>query len=189
MVDNLKNFSKTDKILVHACCGICSAYPISYLSDVGYEPVVYFYNPNIDTIEEYSRRLEAQKTVCEHFKCELIIGNYEPEVYCDYVRGYENEPEKGARCTKCFQLRLENAAKLATEMNIKEFTTSMVISPHKDYEKLTAIGNNIAQKYNLVYNSTNFRKKDGFLKTNLISKSLGLYRQNYCGCKWCLHKN
>jgi predicted adenine nucleotide alpha hydrolase (AANH) superfamily ATPase len=177
------------KILLHACCGICSSYPISYLQDMGYDVVVYFYNPNIYPKEEYQRRLDAEKILCSHFNCELIIGEYEPEIYYDYVKGYENEPEKGARCDKCFELRLEAAAKLAKELNIEEFTTSMVISPHKDYEKLTTIGNYIAEKYSLKYLSTNFRKNDGFLKTNQISKSLNLYRQNYCGCKFANKKN
>lgn len=100
------------------------------------------------------------------------------------MKGLENEPEKGLRCDKCFTLRLEMAAKLAKKMGINEFTTSMVISPHKNYEKLTTIGQEIAKKYELEYCSINFRKQDGFLKTNQISKSLNLYRQNYCGCKY-----
>ena len=185
MVENQKDFSKK-KILLHACCAICSGYPISFLQDMGYSVVVYFYNPNIFPEEEYQRRLDAEITLCKHFNCELIIGNYEPEIYYDYVRGLENEPEKGSRCYKCFELRLTNTAKKAKELGIKEFTTSMVISPHKNYEKLTEIGNRIATQEDLVYNSTNFRKQEGFLKTNQISKSLNLYRQNYCGCKFAI---
>ncbi len=187
MVAN-QNINSSKKILLHACCGICSAYPISYLKDMGYSVVVYFYNPNIFPVEEYQKRLDAEKTLCEHFGCELIEGKYEPDKYYDYVKGYENEPEKGLRCDKCFELRLSSAAEVAKDLNIPIFTTSMVISPHKNYEKLTAIGNKIAQIYNLEYLSTNFRKQDGFLKTNNISRSLNLYRQNYCGCKFAMKK-
>ena len=176
--------TNSKKILLHACCGICSSYPISYLQNMGYEVCVYFYNPNIYPEEEYQKRLEAEKTLCKHFNCELIIGKYEPEVYYDFIKGLENEPEKGKRCDKCFELRFESAAKLAKELGINTFTTSMVISPHKNYEKLTQIGEQIAHKYGLEYLSTNFRKDDGFLKTNQISKSLNLYRQSYCGCKF-----
>lgn len=183
MAEN-KNLCSSKKILLHACCAICSGYPISLLKDMGYSVVVYFYNPNIFPEDEYDRRLEAQKTLCSHLGCELIVGDYEPEVYYEYVKGFENEPEKGLRCDKCFTLRLEMAAKLAKKMGINEFTTSMVISPHKNYEKLTSIGQEIAKKYELKYCSINFRKQDGFLKTNQISKSLNLYRQNYCGCKF-----
>lgn len=124
--------------------------------------------------------------MCVHFGCELIEGKYEPEVYYEYVKGFENEPEKGARCEKCFELRIENTAKKATELGIEEFTTSIVISPHKNFDKISKIGEIIANKYNLKYTSINFRKNDGFLKTNQISKSLNLYRQNYCGCKFAL---
>jgi hypothetical protein len=186
MAENQKLYSINKKILLHACCGICSGYPISLLQDMGYSVIVYFYNPNIYPESEYFKRLEAQKTLCEHFGCEFIEGKYEPQVYYDYVKGYENEPEKGARCDKCFTLRLEETAKLAKKLNIETFTTSMVISPHKNYEKLTAIGNAVAKVYELEYFSLNFRKNDGFLKTNQISKSLNLYRQNYCGCKFAL---
>lgn len=183
MAQNLNDYSDK-RILVHACCAICSGYPISFLKDMGFEPVVYFYNPNIYPSEEYEKRLEAQKALCRNFDCELIIGEYAPEIYYDYVKGYESEPEKGLRCDKCFRLRLESAARLAKKLNINLFTTSMVISPHKNYEKLTSIGRKIASEYGLEYFSHNFRKNDGFLKTNNISKSLNLYRQNYCGCKF-----
>lgn len=156
---------------------------------MGYSVVAYFYNPNIFPVEEYQKRLEAEQTLCNHFGCELIVGEYEPEVYYNFVQGLENEPEKGKRCDKCFELRLHKAAKLAKKLRIKEFTTSMVISPHKNYEKLTAIGEKIGQEEDLIYRSTNFRKHDGFLKTNKISKELNLYRQNYCGCKFAMRES
>ncbi len=184
MVQNQNSGFK--KILLHACCGICSGYPISFLQDCGYEVVVYFYNPNIYPAEEYQKRLEAEKTLCLHFGAELIIEEYNPEGYYSYIKGLENEPEKGLRCDKCFELRLSRTAQKAKELGIKEFTTSMVISPHKNYEKLTAIGKTIASNYGLVYVSENFRKRDGFLKTNRISYELNLYRQNYCGCKFAM---
>ena len=95
-------------------------------------------------------------------------------------------PCEGLRCDRCFELRLSSAAQTAKDLGISIFTTSMVISPHKNYEKLTLIGEGIAKKYGLEYLSTNFRKQDGFLKTNNISKSLNLYRQKYCGCKFAM---
>lgn len=187
MADN-QNTDYSKKILLHACCGICSGYPISLLKDMGYSVVVYFYNPNIYPQEEYQKRLDAETKLCTHFGCNLIIGEYETEVYYNFVAGLENEPEKGLRCDKCFELRLRKTAQKCVELGINEFTTSMIISPHKNYEKLTKIGKDIAQEYNLQYFSLNFRKNDGFLKTNRISKDLGLYRQNYCGCKFALNK-
>jgi len=179
-----QNTNSSNKILLHACCAICSGYPITLLQNMGYSVVVYFYNPNIYPLEEYQRRLEAQKTLCAHLGVELIVGEYNPDEYYTFVQGLENEPEKGARCDKCFELRLDKTAHTAKKLCIDTFTTSIVISPHKNFDKLTEIGQFIAQKHNLKYLSINFRKQDGFLKTNKIAKELNLYRQNYCGCKF-----
>ena len=176
-----------NRIVLHACCGICSGYPISYLKDMGYHVVVYFYNPNIYPNSEYQKRLEAERTLCRHFGVELVEAEYNPQEYYDYVKGFENEPEKGLRCGKCFELRLKKTAEYAKSVNVENFTTSIVISPHKNFEKLTEIGSKIAQEYGLNYLSINFKKKDGFLKTNKISKELNLYRQNYCGCRFAMN--
>ena len=153
---------------------------------MGYQVYSYFYNPNIYPDTEYQKRLEAEEILCKHLGCELIVENYEPDKYSDYVKGLENEPEKGKRCDKCFEMRLIKTAEFAKANNIENFTTSIVISPHKSFAKLTSIGNEIAQKYNLNYLAIDFKKKDGFLKTNKLSRELGLYRQNYCGCKFSL---
>ena len=177
------------KILLHACCGICSGYPISVLKDMGYDVTVYFCNPNLDTDEEFARRLSAQRVVCENFGVNLIVEKYNHETFLDVVHGLEFEPEKGARCDKCIELRLNLAAKKAKELGAELFTTSLVISPHKNFQKISAIGESAAGQYELSYLSIDFKKKDGFLKTNTISKELGIYRQNYCGCEFAKIKN
>ena len=169
-----------NKILLHACCAICSGYPISLLKEMGYSPVVYFCNPNLDTKDEFERRLDAQRKICEAFDVRLIVEEYNPIEYLDFIDGLENEPEKGSRCDKCIELRLRKTAEMAKKLGIDEFTTSLVISPHKNYEKISELGKNISESYLAI----NFRKNDGFLKTNNLSKELGLYRQNYCGCKF-----
>jgi len=174
------------KIILHACCAICSGYPVSYLKDAGYSVIVYFYNPNIFPQEEYLKRLSAQKTLCTHYGVELIEGKYELEVFYEAAKGYESEPEKGLRCHKCFELRLRKTAELCKKLGIKDFTTSIVISPHKNFRLLSDIGKKIASEYDLNYLDIDFKKKDGFLKTNKISRELELYRQNYCGCKFSL---
>ena len=150
---------------------------------MGYEPIVYFCNPNIINEEEFNKRLEAQKKLCEYFNVKLIIENYDHATFLNYTKGLENEPEGGLRCDKCFELRLTQTAKKAKELGITEFTTSIVISPHKNFEKISSIAQNIAQNYNLNYLGINFKKKDGFLKTNKISYELNIYRQNFCGCR------
>lgn len=175
---------KGNKILLHACCAICSAYPIEMLKNSGYKVVVYFYNPNIFPAEEYERRLMAERTLCKHFGVELIEGDYKPEEFFDFVRGFEECSEKGARCELCFRLRLEETARKARDLEIDNFTTSIVISPHKNFATLTKLGEEIATAEGLNYLAVDFKKKDGFLQTNKISRELGLYRQNYCGCKF-----
>ena len=173
-----------NKILLHSCCAICSGYPISLLKEEGFIPVVYFCNPNLDTEEEFNLRLDAQRKLCEYYNVELIIEPYSPNDYLSYVSGLENEPEKGRRCVKCIELRLLKAAEKARDIGINFFTTSLSISPHKNFNMINEIGQNAGNKYGVKFLPYDFKKKDGFLKTNKISKGLNLYRQNYCGCKF-----
>ena len=176
------------RILLHACCAICSGYPIEALRELGYEPVVYFYNPNIYPVAEYQKRLAAQREICLHYGVELIEGSYEPEIFFEAAKGLENEPERGKRCIKCFELRLINSIHKARELGIETLTTSIVISPHKNFQLISDIGQKLCENENIEYLAIDFKKKDGFLKTNNISKSLGLYRQNYCGCKFTIRQ-
>ena len=150
---------KKDKIVLHTCCAICSGYPISLLKDMGYQVIAYFYNPNIYPIEEYQKRLDAEISLCKHLGCELVVGDYETDLYYESVAGLENEPEKGIRCDKCFELRLLKTAKFAKENGIQYITTSMVISPHKNFQKLTSIGERIARDFDLNYLAIDFKKK------------------------------
>ena len=174
--------NQENKILIQACCGICSGYPISLLKEMGYSPVVYFCNPNIDTEEEFERRLKAQKIVCMYHWVDLIVEEYSHDTYLKAIRGLENEPERGKRCIECIKLRLQETAKKARELGINKFTTSLVISPHKNFEMISRIGDEVSGDLEFV--AINFKKKDGFLKTNKLSKELGIYRQNYCGCEF-----
>ncbi len=183
---NRQNPIKNNTVLLHACCAICSGYPISLLKDMGYLVSVYFYNPNIYPAEEYNKRLDAEKTLCDFSGVNLIIGDYDTEMFYSCAEGLEDEPEKGRRCDKCFELRLRKTAKLALKLGYEYFTTSIVISPHKNFQKISKIGERIAKEYGLKYLSIDFKKKDGFLKTNKLSKELGLYRQNYCGCEFSI---
>jgi len=176
--------NENKKILLHACCGICSAYSIKLLKELGYDVIVYFSNSNLDTQEEFDRRLDAQKRVCTEFNVELLIDEYNHKEYLSFIKGLENEPEKGARCDKCIELRLIKTAQKCVERGIREFTTTLPISPHKNFKKISLIGEDAALKYQVAFTPFDFKKKDGFLKTNKIAKDLNLYRQNYCGCEF-----
>ena len=133
------------KILLHACCGICSGYPISLLKEMGYCPVVYFCNPNLDTEEEFNKRLDAQKTICKYHEVDLIIEEYNHKDFLSVVKGLENEPERGKRCDKCIELRLKHTAQKAIKLGINKITTSLVISPHKNFNTISEIGKSVCE--------------------------------------------
>ena len=173
-----------EKILLHACCGICSGYPISVLKDEGYIPMVYFCNPNLDTKEEYERRLNAQQIICNNYAVDLVAEPYNHETFLNKIIGLEQEPEKGRRCEVCISLRLYATAKKAKSLGITSFTTSLPISPHKDFDMIKQIGLEAAKDYAVQFIPYNWKKQDGFLKTNKIANDLEIYRQKYCGCEF-----
>ena len=151
---------------------MCSGWPIEFLNK-DYEVVVYFYNPNV--VGDYEERLEAQRTLCEYFGVELIE---ERDDWGDWAAGLETEPERGRRCEKCFSLRFEKTAQKARELGIVNLTTSISVSPHKDFQQICR-----AAAAHANFLPVDFKKNDGFLKSNQIARELGLYRQKYCGCK------
>lgn len=175
--------SKNKRVLLHACCAICSAQPIKDLRDLGYEPVVYFFNPNIHPLEEYTKRLESQKKLCKTLECDLIVDDYRCDMYQEIMEGYENHEEGSERCNRCFEFRLLRTIQKARELGIPYYTTSISISPHKNFETISEIGKHFADYFKIKFLDINFKKNNGFLKSNLIAKELKLYRQNYCGCE------
>ena len=173
-----------NKVLLHACCAVCAAYPLEILFDIGFFPVVYFFNPNIYPNEEYERRLEELVCYCEKKKINLIIDEQDSSNWYKYIEGLEEEPEKGKRCSKCFEYRLLYTARKAIELEIPKFTTTLSVSPHKNSKEIFRIGKEIAYKYELEFLEIDFKKHDGFLKSMQIAKTENFYRQNYCGCKF-----
>jgi len=178
------------KLLLHSCCGPCSSGVLEDLSQ-DYDITILFYNPNIYPEEEYNKRLEAQRQVVDYLNnkglaIKLLVTDYLPQEYFDTVKGFEQEKEGGSRCEKCFRLRLEYSCKFAKDNGYDIFTTTLSISPHKDYQLLNLIGEELSKKYNMPYLSANFKKNNGFLKSINNSKEIGIYRQNYCGCKYSI---
>lgn len=176
-----------EKILLHACCAVCAGYPLELLSSQNYMPIVYFYNPNIHPKEEYERRLGELVSYCGKKGYELIIEENNSKIWFDYVKGLENEPERGKRCIKCFEMRMDKTAQKVVLLGINKFSTTLMISPHKIRKDIVAAGNNAAKKYNTVFIDTDFRKQNGNLKTMAIAKEENFYRQNYCGCVYSLN--
>lgn len=174
---------KNKRVLLHSCCAICSAQPIKDLKDLGYEPIVYFFNPNIHPVEEYAKRLESQQKLCKTLECELIVDGYMCDMYKEIMVGFENHEEGSERCSRCFEFRLLRTIQKAKELGISNYTTSISISPHKDFKKISSIGKFFSDYFKINFLDINFKKNNGFLKSNLIAKELKLYRQNYCGCE------
>jgi len=180
---------KTEKILVHICCGICALEVIKELSEEFGEVIPYFYNPNIEPKKEYEKRLIFARKAAEIFGKKLIIGKYDNRNWRNFVAGFENEPEGKKRCELCFKMRLENSAKFAKENKCDFFTTTLTISPHKNAKIINKIGQELADKYKINFLAKDFKKEDGFKKTTILAKKYDFYHQNYCGCLFSKSQN
>ena len=177
--------NKVPKLLLHSCCAPCSSYCLEYLSDY-FEITVFYYNPNIYPDEEYFHRAREQQAFIERFPAKhpisFVEGDFDKERFFQSVKGLENEPERGARCNVCFELRLGEAASMAREMNMDYFTTTLSISPMKDAALLNDIGSKMEEKYGVKYLHSDFKKKNGYKRSCELSQEYGMYRQDYCGC-------
>ncbi len=166
---------KDMKLLLHICCGPCSTYPVQELLKEGFEIQGLFYNPNIHPIEEHMRRKEN----VEKFS---LVTNI-PVIYNDDFRQseWENLEDKGAaRCNGCYGLRMEEAARYASENGFEAFTTTLLVSPYQKHELIKELGEFYAEKYGIAFEYRDFRP--GFRQGQQMAREMGLYRQKYCGC-------
>lgn len=173
-----------DKILVHICCGVDSVYPLRKLKEdyPDSQIIGYFYDPNIHPEEEFELRWIETKRVCEQLGIECIKGDYELDKWIEAVKGYENEPERGERCTICHDIRLSKSAYVAKELGCNKLTTVLMMSPKKDFDVLKEVGEKVASEYGIEFLAVDFRKNGGTQIMNQLSKESQLYHQNYCGC-------
>ena len=187
LISNLQKDRKVPKLLLHSCCAPCSSYVLEYLSDY-FEITVFYYNPNIFPESEYTKRILEQQMLIQDMNVKhpvsFLAGSYERERFYEIAKGLEHLKEGGDRCFKCYELRLEEAAKIATEGEFDYFTTTLSISPMKNAEKLNEIGNKVGAKYGVSYLQSDFKKKNGYKRSIELSKEFGLYRQDYCGCEF-----
>ncbi len=173
------------KILVHICCGPDALYVMELLKK-DYNVSGFFYNPNIHPAEEYELRLAETRKAAEIVPFPLIVGPYDVDNWYQMTRKYIDEPEKGRRCDICYAYRLKKTAEKAAELHFDCFSTVMSISPMKKANTLNRIGSMFANKYGVSFLEANFKKKDGFHKSVLLSREHNFYRQNYCGCSYSL---
>lgn len=175
------------KLLLHICCVGCGAFVSGELKK-DYRVSLYFYNPNIFPKEEYLVRLKEAEKVVKKLKIKLYKGNYNYKLWLKAVKGYENNLEKGDRCTICYEERLRSTAIFAKLNNFKFFTSTLTVSPHKDAKRIIDLGEKLEEMYKVGFLGKDFKKKDGFKKASILSKKLKLYRQNYCGCEFSKRK-
>lgn len=169
------------KLLLHACCAPCSIYVLQRLS-ADYQVTIYFYDPNIHPRLEYNRRRDELRKYAKKIGINFIEGPYHSREWLAKTKGWENEPERGQRCTICFDMRLMASANFAKENGFDIWTTVLSISPHKSSEQINSVGEKIAGLVGLPYMPANWKKNDGFKIASQLSREQEFYRQNYCGC-------
>ena len=171
-------------LLLHSCCAPCSSACLERLKEK-FKITVLFYNPNIDEEEEYEKRKAEQiRFLKETGWAEFLDCDHEAEKFVKTTKGMELEPERGLRCYRCYALRLEKTALLAKEMGFDYFATTLTLSPLKNTDWLNEIGEKEGGRYEVNYLFSDFKKQGGYYRSTALSKEYGLYRQDFCGCKY-----
>lgn len=185
IIEDLENSGEKPTLLLHACCAPCSSYVLEYLSRHFLVTVLY-YNPNISPKSEYDKRLAELERLVAAMPFEnpvkILPCEYDGEAFKEIAKGYENVPEGGERCMRCFRLRLQKTAELAKQLGFDYFTTTLSISPLKNAAALNTIGEEIAQNVGVAHLPADFKKKEGYKRSLQLSQEYNLYRQDYCGC-------
>ena len=197
------------KVFLHSCCAPCSSYCMEYLRQY-FDVTVFYYNPNIMNEEEYYKRVQEQRRLIDAYnrmeeisaineaeghivqnlrKIAFVEGNYDVNRYLDTIKGLEDCQEGGSRCSRCFELRLKETARVAKEMGMDYFTTTLTISPLKNAQLINQIGNRIGGEMGIAFLPSDFKKNNGYLRSIELSKEYDLYRQDYCGCDFSKRKD
>ena len=169
------------KLVLHICCAADQAWVVKTLSP-DYDLHCFFCNPNIHPQEEYAKRFEDVKKVSRILNVPMTEDPCNPPAWEMAVKGFEHTPEGGERCMRCFSLRLGKTASFCKDLGWPTFTTVMSISPHKSFTLLDSAGTAAAREHGVTYEPFNFKKNNGFANSIQLSRELGLYRQDYCGC-------
>ena len=193
---NNGNLNNTDlnrrHLLLHSCCGPCSSAVLERLV-TRFDVTLFFCNPNITDKEEYEKRKATQLQFLEAFNKNLpegakpvafLEGSWNPELFFKAVEGLEKEPERGVRCDVCFRLRLAESAAMAAAIGADLYTTTLSVSPHKQFPVLCRFGNEEGAAFGIPFLEEDFKKKDGYKRSIELSRIHNLYRQNFCGCEF-----
>ena len=179
------------RVLLHSCCGPCSSSVLEYLTQ-HFEVTLLWYNPNLYPKEEFELRFRTQLELLEKMSLSDSVGvmaeSWKHDDYLRRAEGLENEPEGGARCTECFRLRLVECARLAKQYGFDYFCTTLTVSRHKDADRINALGEEIARAFSVGWLPSDFKKRGGEDRSQQLAEQYGLYRQQYCGCEFSLHR-
>ena len=179
------------RVLLHSCCGPCSSAVLEYLTQY-FDVTILWYNPNLYPQEEFDRRFRTQLELIEKMgladRVEVLAVAWKHEDYDRRVKGLEDEPEGGARCTECFRLRLLETAKLCKHYGFDYFCTTLTLSRHKDAELINALAEEIARAFGVRWLPSDFKKRDGENRSIELCEQYHVYRQLYCGCEYSLHR-
>ena len=186
MKEEIKKLNGSVKtLLLHACCAPCSSAVIENLSNY-FKITILYYNPNITDQIEYQKRLDEIHSFISRFntkyKVDIIDGRYDTSEFFKISDGLEQEQERGKRCYKCYNLRMEETAKIASKLGFDYFTTTLSLSPYKNSNWINEIGTSLDKKYNCKYLYSDFKKENGYKRSIELSSKYNIYRQNYCGC-------
>lgn len=185
IIDGIVKSGEAPKLLLHSCCAPCSSYTLEYLSQY-FDITVFYFNPNISPKSEFDKRLAEQKRLIEQLpsknSIKLVAGNYDYNEFLTVAKGYEDAPEGGERCFRCYRMRLEKTAVLAKEKGFDYFCTTLSISPLKNSQKINEIGILTAERYGVKWLPSDFKKREGYKRSIELSRQYNLYRQNFCGC-------
>jgi len=187
MTDIISKLDGSPRLLLQCCCAPCSSSVLERLSE-HFRVTLLYYNPNTWPEEEYHKRGEEFKKLLEGGNyanpVDMIYSPWRGEDFDAVSAGFEAEPEGGARCPRCFTMRLEETARLAKEGGYDWFCTTLSVSPHKNAPLINSIGEELGQKYGVPYLPSDFKKREGFKRSITLSEEFDLYRQDYCGCRF-----
>ncbi len=183
---------KRPRLLLHSCCGPCSAPVLEYLTQY-FDVTLFWYNPNIWPQEEFDLRLEEQQKLIRAMGLEeqvrVVCRPRNSEAWYRATEGLEHEPEGGTRCTECFRLRLREAAVYAAENDFDYYCSTLTLSRHKDPLRINALGEQFEEEFGIRWLPSEFKKRGRELRSKQLCEQFGIYRQDYCGCEYSMRKN
>ena len=186
------------KLLLHCCCAPCAVALIEYLlknqSFKQKQLVLYYFNPNIQPIAEYQRRLDSMKKIANFYQLSLIVPNYQPnewfkEIQQSLPRPAVSYSENSERCSVCFRIRLMSTAQYAQRHHFDNFTSTLSVSLYKDVSVIKQIGQELAKKYKINFYQFSVDPRDDKQRSIVLSRQLGLYLQKHCGCLFSIPQN